>query len=278
MRSLAVILVLGLGACSGAGHGLANAPAGVGAAFADAPDYKASGFDGGTIAPFTICTTQSPNFGQVVTLNGAPCMEFYWTQTAYNGTRMTRGAEACSSLQFTKEGWYGLQFCLPSSAFPTDKTQGIAQIFAMGGCTSWAALLQVRNNALWIVHRGNCVATPEYQVKLLGDIPRDQWNSVIIHFVASNQSAGLVEVWLDDTIPTPAVPTYRKTGINFAFGTWVADALVNVPTNTIGLKFGMYNFDDGNYTIGESRTIFFDNVSQLVGNPTDAFARVNPTR
>jgi hypothetical protein len=68
------------------------------------------------------------------------------------------------------------------------------QIFAMGGCKSWAAMLEVRNNELWIVHRGNCVAAPEFEVRLASDIPRNQWNPVIMHFVASNLGAGSIEV------------------------------------------------------------------------------------
>jgi hypothetical protein len=40
----------------------------------------------------------------------------------------------------------------------------------------------------------------------------------------------------------------------------------------------MYNFDDTNYTAGESRTIYFDNVSQLLGNASGASSVVNPTQ
>ena len=191
---------------------------------------------------------------------------------------MDRGAEACSDLQFTKEGWYGFQFYLPSPGFPADKTQTIAQIFVMGGCSSWASMLEVRNNELWIVHRGNCVATPEYQAMLAADIPRNAWNPIVLHFVASSQNAGGVEVWFGDAVCAPDVPTYRKLGINFAFGTWVNDALVADPANTIGLKFGMYNFDDANYTTDETRTIYYDNISQLAGNPSGAWTTVNPTQ
>jgi hypothetical protein len=38
------------------------------------------------------------------------------------------------------------------------------------------------------------------------------------------------------------------------------------------------NFDDGNYTPGETRTLYYDNVSQLIGTPANAFATVNPLR
>jgi hypothetical protein len=96
----------------------------------DSAVEKRSGFENGTIAPYRICTTESPNYGQPATLNGRAAMKFFWTQVGYDGTREKRGAEACSDLQFVKDGWYGFQFYLPSPGFPTDKTEGIAQIFS----------------------------------------------------------------------------------------------------------------------------------------------------
>jgi hypothetical protein len=246
--------------------------------FSDAPSLKATGFTNGTIAPYTICTTQNPNYGQPFTLDSAPAMKFFWTQVGYDGTRQDRGAEACSALAIYKEGWYGLKFYLPTPGFPSDKTQTIAQVFANGGCSSWAAMLEVRNNELWIVYRGNCVATPQYQVMLASDIPRNAWNPVVIHFITSNQNAGAIEIWYGDAVCTRDVPTHRNFGINFAFGTWTGDTLTADPANSIGLKFGMYNFDDANYTVGETRTIYYDQVSQLDGAPTNAWETVNPGR
>ncbi|MDP8999887.1 MAG: polysaccharide lyase [Myxococcota bacterium] len=254
------------------------APGGSGPSFADTPTQKATTFSNGIISPYTICTTQSPDFGRIANLNGDSSIEFFWTQVGYNGTRDRRGAEACSSLAFYKEGWYGFQFYLPSPGFPTDKTEGIGQIFALGGCSSWAAMLHVRNNALSIVHRGNCSATGADEVQLAADIPRNSWNPILIHFVVSNQKAGSIEIWYGDAVCQGGPPTYRKTGIDLGFGAWSGDTLVNVPGNNIGLKFGMYNFDDANYTAGETRTIYYDNVSQLVGNPPNAWAVVNPTQ
>lgn len=267
------------GAAAGGGGGLFCGTAGA-AAMAlpviDTATQAQTGFENGTVAPYHICTTQNPNYGQVATVNGRMAAKFHWTQVGYDGTRLDRGAEACSNLGFTKDGWYGFQFYMPSPGFPTDKTLGIAQIFANGGCSSWAAMLQARNDELWFDHRGNCASPPQYDVRLATNIPRNTWNSVIIHFTASHLNAGGVEIWFGPATCSQAAPTYSKTGINFGFGAWTGDDLTADPTNLIGLKFGMYNFDDGNYTAGETRDIYYDNVIQLVGNPADAWTRVNP--
>jgi polysaccharide lyase-like protein len=240
----------------------------------DSAVEKRTGFENGTIAPYQICTTESPNYGQATTLDGRAAMKFWWTQVGYDGTREKRGAEACSNLQFVKDGWYGFQFYLPSPGFPTDKTDGIAQIFSNGGCSSWAGMFQMRNDELWFVHRPACVNPTE--VRLAASVPRNTWNTVIIHFTASHQMAGGIQIWFGDATCTANAPTYSKEGINFGFGTWDGDQLATGATNTIGLKFGMYNFDDTNYTVGETRTVYYDNVTQLVGNPANAWTLANP--
>jgi hypothetical protein len=51
-----------------------------------------------------------------------------------------------------------------------------------------------------------------------------------------------------------------------------------LPSNSIGLKFGMYNPDDANYTSGEPRTIFYDDVSQLDAASPTGWDMVNPGR
>lgn len=98
--------------------------------------HQETGFEDGNLSPFTVCTTQSPNYVQAFTLGTAKCSKFYWTQVGYDGTRMDKGAEACSSLNFYKEGWFGFSFYLPSNGFPANKEQSIAQIFAENGCSS----------------------------------------------------------------------------------------------------------------------------------------------
>lgn len=265
---------------SGAGAGGIPSACGTGKGVpaSNTPTLYASGFESGTLAPYTVCTTKSPNFAKQALLQGQPSAQVYWQQEGYDMSRVLRGAEACSALAFYKEGWYGFDFYLPSPGFPDNKTLGIAQIFSLGGCSSWAGMLQMQNNELWFEHRGNCASPAQYRVRLATALPHNTWLPVVIHFVASHAGAGEIEIWYGKAVCNPASPTYRKTAIDFGFGDWTGDSLTAVDSNQIGLKFGMYNFDDGNYTTGETRTIYYDNVSQLVGNPTGAFATVNPTR
>jgi hypothetical protein len=235
--------------------------------------HKETGFEDGTIAPYTICTTQNPNYGQPFTKDGQKCMKFYWTQVGFDGTRMDKGAEACSDLDIYKEGWFGFHFYLPATGYPNNKETGIAQIFAEHGCSSWAAMLIVRNNKLYLQHRSACVNPTE--VLIANDIQRDAWKPVIIHFKASQQNAGLMEVWYAGA--GKGSPTYKATNINFAWGVWSGDVLNSaVADNMIKLKYGMYCYDSANYTTGESRVVYFDNVSQVNGNPTNAWETVHP--
>lgn len=245
------------------------------AAPVDSPTQKATGFEDGKLAPFHVCTTKNPNSVQVVEpafkcQDGTHCVKAFWTQEGYDGTRMKRGAEACSDLLFTKEGWYGFSIYLPSKGFPFDKNLGIAQVFCHGGAKTWGAMLDVKDNELWISHRGNAAPKPDHSQKISGPIARDRWIPVIIHFIASRRMSGLFEVWIDDAAQNS--PSYRSEHINFGFGSWNEDTLAS----GIGLKFGMYCFDESKYTPKETRTIYFDCVSQLVGGGDDAWSIVNP--
>lgn len=153
----------------------------------------------------------------------------------------------------------------------------VAQIFSEGtgggGCSSWSGLLIVINNKLYLQRRTGCVAPTE--VLIANDIRRDAWKPVIIHFVASRQNAGLIEVWYAGA--GKSAPTYRATNINFASGVWSGDSLdSSIGGNMIKLKFGMYCYDQDDYTTGETRVVYFDNVSMLKNNPTNAWEAVNP--
>jgi hypothetical protein len=39
----------------------------------------------------------------------------------------------------------------------------------------------------------------------------------------------------------------------------------------------MYDFDDTNYSVGETRILYYDNVTQLAGNPSNAWMLGNPS-
>jgi hypothetical protein len=235
-----------------------------------------SGFENQSLAPFSLCTYQSPNYGDISNLyaaNGDYSYNFFWYESSYNGTRDTKGVEACSNFATYKEGWYGFSFYLPSSGYPKNKTATIAQIFQDGACNSWAAMLVVQNGALYLYHRDYCGTATE--TLITSSIQYDAWKPIIIHWVASHENAGTIQVWYANQIGSQNSPTYSATGLNFGFGTWSGDTLAS--GNQQVLKFGMYNWDTTNYTSGETRTIYFDCVNQLEGNPSGAWNTVNPT-
>jgi hypothetical protein len=242
---------------------------------------QSSGFENVSLAPWALCTYKSPNYGQVTSAEaykGSRSYQFFWQEAGYDGTRDARGIEACGDLRTYKEGWYGFEFYLPSPGYPKDKTAAIAQIFQDGACSSWGALLIVENGALHLQYRDYC-GTPT-DVVIASSIQYNAWKPIIIHWVASHEGAGQMQVWYaGQTCSTcQNSPTYSATNINFGFGTWNSNDTL-ATGNDQYWKFGMYNFDDTHYTTNETRTLYFDCVNQIVGGSgTDsaAFDNVNP--
>lgn len=241
---------------------------------------KSTDFEDGNLSPFSVCTTQSPNYVQPFTKNGAKCAKFYWTQTGYNGTRMTKGAEACGDLNVYKDGWYAFKIFVPASGYPYNKDTIIGQIFCEGGCSSWAAVFHIKNNDLTIEHRTGCVAPTTATIAT--NIPRDTWVRLVCRFVVSKQGLGTIQVWWNGA--SQGSPSYSKTNINFGFGEWTGDSLRSdgdygvfgsTIDNMVRLKFGMYCFDDPNYSAGESRVLYYDNVVHIKGNPANAWSQCN---
>lgn len=177
-------------------------------------------------------------------------------------------------LKFLSDGWYGLRFMIPTG-FPSDKELAIAQIFSRGRCKSWSALVVIKQNALVLRSRnGNGCASYTDRTILTG-IPRDAWQSVILRFKASQANAGELKLWFGNAAESS--PSISLTNINFGDGYWQGDSLdPTVDNNYINLKFGQYDYDTDNYTVGESRVVYFDDVSMLNGNPAGAFDLVNP--
>jgi hypothetical protein len=225
-----------------------------------------SGFANGSLSPFWICTTDSRNNPFAANIAGQNCAGFSWHQQYYDGTRNTKGTELCSSLAIYKEAWYGFYLYVPSSGYPTDKETGIAQFFQNGSCSSWAAILTIKNNDLYIQRRAACV-NQNFDL-VAANIPRDVWIPIVIHWVASHVGAGQFQIWYN-WAPQNS-PTYNAQGINFGFGDWNADDTL-AAGNSQGLKLGQYDYDNSNYTPGEVRTLFYANVSQIVGNPAGVF-------
>lgn len=247
--------------------------------YVNTTNQESTGFEDGTVNPFYSCTVKSPNYGIAYTNNNSRCMKFYWQADGYDGTRTARGTEGCSGpIPIYKEGWYGFYIYLPAfnpgylNSYPTNKEAGAAQVFQNGYCNSWGAMFVVRSNTFIIHHRYFC-GTPT-EVILTTNILRDRWTPVVLHFIAStNSSAGKFQVWVDNQVQ--GSPTYDYTG-KFGFSAdWNADDTLGADS-ALGLKFGQYDYDDGNYDTNETRTSYYDNVAMIVGNPTNAWSIVNP--
>ncbi|WP_126420480.1 heparin lyase I family protein [Asticcacaulis excentricus] len=245
--------------------------------FVDTADHKESGFSNGQMTPFEAeaGVTTRGNYMRVDQIDGEPAVKSYWAQANYNGTRATRGAEAQPiGLQIHSDGWYAFRFYLPAD-FPTDKELAIAQIFSRGGCSSWSSMVVIRDNNLFLARRSSngCTATIEHP--LATNIQHGAWNTVILRFKASDQRAGELKAWCNNS--NEQSPNINIQNLNFGAGAFVNGTLdPNVTNNWINLKFGQYDYDHANYTVGETRTIYFDDVSMLRGNPQGAFGMVKP--
>ena len=240
-----------------------------------------TGFERAVVNPLSVCTTQSPNYVTPVSLadagltttanSGGEAMKVHWSADSYNGTRMTKGAEACAPMATNKEAWIGFSFYLPSNGYPTDKTAGMFQMFESGGCSSWGGLMSIVGNDLKIQHRNSCGTATD--VTFANGLPRDTWIPILVHMVASHTGNGLVEIWYGGAPKDK--PSYRASGINFGFGTWNSDDTL-ASGSEINFKFGQYDYDVANYTAGETRTSYYDNIHILQGNPDNAWQLVNP--
>ncbi len=232
--------------------------------------YVASSFEDRSLGPFVLCTTQKPNYAKVThedfVKSGSYALKFQWHQNSWNGTRMTMGAEACSSIKLQKEGWFGFSLYLPDPGYPRDKEAVVMQIFQVGRCNSWAATLEVINNDLYISHRGSCGRATKKLIK--NSLPSNTWFRVAINFVASNRRSGHIKLWYGEA--TESAPTYFANNINFGFGVWGSNDYL-VDENPLILKFGQYNYDNANFVVNEVRTSYYDNVIQVVGNPKDSW-------
>lgn len=272
VRRIRTALALGVAAL------VSNGALAAATTYIDTAKQKESGFTNHLLTPFQIDSnnTTAGNYVQAFTVNGEPAVKTYWHQSSYNGTRATKGAEVMSpyDLKFWSEGWYGFRFMIPTG-FPAAKELAIAQIFSRGRCKSWSALLVIKKDNLVLRSRnGNgCGASTDRPI--LAGIPRNAWQSVVIRFKISQKNAGELKLWFGNAAEDS--PKIDIQNIDFGDGYWAGDSLdPKIDNNYIDLKFGQYNFDTANYTPGEFRVVYFDDVSMLIGNPPGAFDLVNP--
>lgn len=228
-------------------------------------------FNNGDLAPFEACTVKSPNYARVE--DGR--VKTFWTSTGYDGTRTDKGAEFCGHelgdwLTY-KEGWCGVNMELGSD-YPKDKNAGIAQImgrFLDREWSTWSGEISIHNGDLKVSHRYGAGSSNTVDAIIYPDFPYEEEVSIIIHFILSSQNQGELEFWIN------GVSSYKATNINFGLGEFENDEQVPGLSRTI-FKLGQYNYDDSNYDIDETRTVYYDNVTWYSG--ANGYDIVNPDK
>lgn len=225
-----------------------------------------------------------PSFGA---RSGTRCHRLKWYQSLYTGSRATRGMEGLSGSgsqnpRITSEGWYGFSFYLPRGEYPPNKGCILAQVHAwhsslpntdktlvMGtqrdGSLTW--------NAYYGVGDGGEVNTATYTVWPPGTVQNnyDRWHDMVVYVKFSNTNTGSLRIWYNNYSPTN--PSFQANNIQFGNGAWTSP---EVMTMGAYIKWGLYCWDTSDYTIGETRMAYYDEIAYIVGNPPEAFEGVRP--
>lgn len=226
---------------------------------------------GDSYSPFTAGWAWDPSY---IKVENQYC-EFYYNQAAYDEDprRMRAGAELTCDYMTTTDGWYGFRIYLPEGKFPTDQNSIIAQIFNQGDNNCWAGHLTIDENKLVLSHRHALV---DPTVGVVGTMEWNKWMPVVVYFKVGRNNKGNLKAWIGDNM-TENAPAYDSGPCNFGFGDWIDDNTLNGEVtasneiaDAIGAKFGLY------VTSGGDRTIRFDDVKLIEGNPTGAFDIVRP--
>ena len=240
-----------------------------------APAYNIyqSDFNSGTsLLPFTQSWAWEPNYIKVVD----NYCEFYYNQAALDADnrRERRGCELTCGFSSNSEGWYGFRFRLPDEQkFPKNIGGIIAQLFNQGDQNSWAGHLSLNTKQQLVVSYRHALVDPTE--KVVGTVEWGKWINVVLYFRVGRNGKGQIKVWMGDNLQESS-PAVNSDGINFGFGEWIDDTHLNNVARSdykaaqIGCKFGLY------VSSGGDRTIHFDDVKFLEGNPDGAFDIVKP--
>lgn len=235
--------------------------------------YALDGNDRQTVYPFWRGWAWEPNYIEVKD----NAFEFYYNQAALDADnrRERRGCELTCPFKATSEGWYGFRIFLPEGLFPTDIDGSIfCQLFNNGDRNSWAGHLTLNKGGRVVLSYRHALVDP--QTRTVGTVEWGKWTNVVLYFRVGRNNKGCIRVWLGEQIDE-AKPQVTANNINFGFGDWTDDTHLNgevTASNTvadyIGCKFGLY------VSSGGDRTIRFDDIRALEGNPDGAFQIVCP--
>lgn len=241
-------------------------------------------FESGLLSPFSV-EVGGGNVSVVAppavfpARSGALVHRMEWSADNYVGTRLTRGVEGMSASlpRIRSTGWYAFSFRLPAD-FPA-KNVILAQLIC------WTSALPATDKTLAFFldddgrfraaayHGSGGPATRTANGTLTSSLALGVWHDVVVHATFANNSAGSLRVWLNGA--PESSPTFQVSGIRFGNGAWTNSSTLSAGAYA---KWGLYCWDVDDYTDGETRTVEFDDVAYLVGNPSGAFDLVKSPR
>ena len=234
--------------------------------------YALDGNNRETIYPFWRGWAWEPNYIEV----RDQYIEYYYNQAALDADnrRMRRGCELTCPFKATSEGWYGFRIFLPEGKFPKDVDGSIiCQLFNNGDRNTWAGHLKLNHNKVILSYRHALV---DPQERTVSTVEWEQWTNIVVYFRVGRNNKGSIRVWMGKQIDE-SKPQVKADNINFGFGDWIDDTHLNGEATAnneipdyIGCKFGLY------VSSGGDRTIRFDDIKALEGNPEGAFQIVCP--
>lgn len=229
-------------------------------------------FNDGRMGPFVECTTKSPNYAKVVNKR----LETFWTERGWDGSRVSKGAEAChelrergEELETQKEGWMGFIINV-DEGHRRDSESGVSQIFGFEdnrNIFTWEAVLDLIDGGLVLTHRAGSGTNKITHGDVYPNMPYGVDVSVVIQFILSNRNQGKVEVWIDGK------SAYRANNINFGLGNFNNNDEQTDDTYTT-FKVGQYDYQDEDYRNNEERIIRYDNLSWYTGK--NGYSIVDP--
>lgn len=249
---------------------------------------RSEDFEDGSLSPFSVEIVPG-NVSEIVTpagfaaRAGSKVHRLVWHAANYDGTRASKSVEGSSggggNPKITTEGWYGFSFYAPESFPVPGKQMVLGQIHAWHGSlpnTNITITVGVEPGGKLVLEgaygTGDGGKTVTVYAALAPLLTKGGWHDLVLYCKFSRNHTGILRAWLDGA--PESAPTASFTGINLGNGAWTGDTEM---TQGAYLKWGPYCWDSTNYTTGESREIFYDEIAYEVGNTAGAFDRVKPS-
>jgi hypothetical protein len=152
-----------------------------------------------------------------------------------------------------KEMWYSFAVLFPARGYEFDREREVINQWFQNG--SPATSLRTQRDRILLESGNTQDGRKQYDVGL---ITKNKWHQVVMHFVHSYGSDGLIELWLDGV---------KKLTIRG--GNMYDDIL---PKWKVGLYKSAFKYGTSDVT---RRVIFFDNIR--VGNSSSTYETMKPT-